>query len=94
MNKKAPVTVTIEPHLRAYAERLVETGKAPSISSVLNQALADHYARDKRAAAVWRAKVDQAATDPEIMARVERMKAHTDSQLARLARLGDDNAQQ
>lgn len=84
MNKKTPLTITIEPHLRAYAERLVAAGKAPSISAVVNQALADQYARDKRAAAVWKAKVDEAEADPAVMARVQRMKAHVDAQLARL----------
>jgi hypothetical protein len=41
MNKKTPLTITVEPHLRAYAERLVSNGKAASISAVVNQTLAD-----------------------------------------------------
>jgi Arc/MetJ-type ribon-helix-helix transcriptional regulator len=84
MNKKTPLTVTIEPHLRAYAERLVSHGKAASISAVVNHALAEQYARDKRAMALWKSKAEEAEADPQVMARVERMQAHVEAQLSRL----------
>src|SRR3989442_15772320 len=35
-DRKIRMTVTLEPHLAAYAERLVEAGKAPSVSAVVN----------------------------------------------------------
>lgn len=62
--KKARITITIDPHLAAYAERLVETGKAPSVSAVLNDALAERIQRDRRARRWWNAKAAEAAADP------------------------------
>ncbi len=44
------MTVTIDPHLAAYAEHLVEVGKAPSVSAVVNDALAERVTRDRRIA--------------------------------------------
>ena len=38
-DRKIRVTVTLEPHLAAYAERLVEAGETPSVSAVVNDAL-------------------------------------------------------
>jgi hypothetical protein len=32
-DRKARLTITVDPHLSAYAEHLVETGKAPSVSA-------------------------------------------------------------
>src|SRR5512147_1008091 len=48
-DRKIRVTVTIDPHLAAYAERLVEAGKAPSVSSVVNDALEAERQRDQKA---------------------------------------------
>jgi Arc/MetJ-type ribon-helix-helix transcriptional regulator len=78
---KTRITITVDPHLAAYAERLVESGKAPSVSAAFNDALADRIQRDRRARRWWAAKVAEAAADPETAARVERMKAHVDAQL-------------
>jgi Arc/MetJ-type ribon-helix-helix transcriptional regulator len=38
-DRKTRLTVTVDPHLAAYAEQLVEAGKAPSVSAVFNDAL-------------------------------------------------------
>ena len=37
--RKTRLTVTIDPHLAAYAEQLVAAGKASSVSAVINDAL-------------------------------------------------------
>ncbi|MEV8636601.1 hypothetical protein AB0395_33655 [Streptosporangium sp. NPDC051023] len=81
--KKTRITITVDPHLATYAERLVETGKAPSVSAVLNDALAEHAARERRARRWWAAKAAEAAADPATTARVDRMKAHVTDQLRR-----------
>jgi len=79
MNKKVPITVTLEPHLREWAEQLVATGKAPSISAVINDALAESYAQRKRGLALLRERAGHADED-----RVDRMRAHVDAQAAAL----------
>jgi len=38
-DRKTRLTVTVDPHLAAYAEQLVEAGKAASVSAVFNDAL-------------------------------------------------------
>ena len=47
-DRKTRLTVTVDPRFAAYAEQLVETGKAPSVSAVFNDALAERVERDKR----------------------------------------------
>ena len=37
-DRKTRLTVTVDPHLAAYAEQLVKAGKAPSVSAVFNDA--------------------------------------------------------
>jgi Arc/MetJ-type ribon-helix-helix transcriptional regulator len=78
-DRKARLTITVDPHLSAYAEHLVESGKAPSVSAASNQALEERAARDRRRRRLWREAAERA--DP---AKVTRMKAHIDTQLAQL----------
>lgn len=77
--RKTRLTVTIDPHLAAYAERLVESGKADSVSAVVNGALEAERLRDARARRLLREAAERA--DPE---KVARMMAHVDAQLAAL----------
>jgi Arc/MetJ-type ribon-helix-helix transcriptional regulator len=76
-DRKARLTVTVDPRLVAYAERLVEAGKAPSVSAVFNDALADRVQRDKRIRRRWNEAAERA--DP---AKVARMMAHVEAQAA------------
>lgn len=76
--RKTRVTVTIDPHLAAYAEQLVESGKADSVSAVVNDALEQKSLREREGLGLLRAAAAKA--DP---ARVARMRAHVDAQLAR-----------
>jgi Arc/MetJ-type ribon-helix-helix transcriptional regulator len=78
-DRKARLTITVDPHLSAYAEQLVEAGKAPSVSAVFNDALSEKARRDR--AAVDRLKETAAQADP---AKVDRMLAHIDAQAAAL----------
>ena len=78
-DRKIRVTVTIDTHLAAYAERLVEAGKAPSVSAVVNDALEQKSLRDRRGLSLLKALAAQA--DP---VKVARMIAHVDAQLAEL----------
>lgn len=75
--------IVIEPHLRDYADRLVATGKAPSLSAVVNLALQDRFDREQKAAAVWRAKTAEVEADPERSARVTRLTQHLAAEMAR-----------
>jgi Arc/MetJ-type ribon-helix-helix transcriptional regulator len=77
--RKKRLTVTVDPRLAAYAEQLVETGKAPSVSAVFNDALAERVERDRRIARRWKELTAQAD-----MARVERMIAHAEAQAGQL----------
>ena len=77
--RKTRVTVTIDPALAAYAERLVETGKAPSVSAVVNDALEADRSRELRGRQLLKEATERA--DPE---RVARMRAYVDAQLAAL----------
>lgn len=79
MNKKLPITITLDPRLREWAEHLVATGKMPSISAVVNEALSASYAQHKRGLALLRDRAEQA--DEE---RVARLRAHVDAQAAAL----------
>ena len=78
-DKQDRISVTIEPHLAAYAERLVETGKAPSVSAVINEALQEKAEHDRRVRSVWAAAVTE--SDP---VKGARMAAYVDQQLASL----------
>jgi Arc/MetJ-type ribon-helix-helix transcriptional regulator len=78
-DRKTRVTVTITPHLAAYAKHLVETGQALSVSAVVNSALAQRLERDRRIARRWKEATAQAD-----LAKVERMMAHVDAQEAQL----------
>jgi len=78
-DRKIRVTVTIDPHLAAYAERLVEAGKAPSVSAVVNDALEAERQRDQKARRLWREAAERA--DPD---KVARMLAHVEAQAAQL----------
>jgi Arc/MetJ-type ribon-helix-helix transcriptional regulator len=77
--RKTRVTVTIDPRLVAYAEQLVESGKAESVSAVINSALSERVERDRRIRRRWQELTAQA--DP---AKVERMLAHVEAQRAQL----------
>jgi Arc/MetJ-type ribon-helix-helix transcriptional regulator len=83
MNKKQPITITLDPRLREWAEHLVATGKMPSISAVVNEALSTSYAQYKRGIALLRDRADNADED-----RVARMRAHIAAQAVALG-LGD-----
>jgi Arc/MetJ-type ribon-helix-helix transcriptional regulator len=78
-DRKTRVTVTIDPHLAAYAEQLVSAGKAPSVSAVVNDALEASRLRDREARRLWREAAEHADH-----AKVGRMLAHLDAQLATL----------
>jgi Arc/MetJ-type ribon-helix-helix transcriptional regulator len=78
-DRKARLTVTVDPHLAAYAEQLVEAGKAPSVSAVFNDALSEKERRDRRALDRLRETAAQAD-----QAKVARMMTHIDAQAAAL----------
>lgn len=78
-DRKTRVTVTIDPRLAAYAEQLVEAGKAPSVSAVVNGALSERVERDRRVARRWKELTAQAD-----MVQVERVIAHVEAQAAEL----------
>ena len=77
--RKTRVTVTIDPHLAAYAEHQVQSGKAPSVSAVVNDALEARRQRDQRAR-----RLLKEATEHADQTKVARMRAHVDAQLAEL----------
>lgn len=79
-DRKARLTITVDPHLSAYAEHLVEAGKAPSVSAVFNDAMSEKERRDRQA--LDRLKEVAAQADP---AKVDRMLAHIDAQAAALS---------
>ena len=81
-DRKARITVTVDPHLAAYAEGLVEAGKADSVSAVVNGALSERAARDRRIRKRW-ADIIASATD-EDRAKAARMLAHAEAQFAAL----------
>lgn len=80
---KSRITITVDPYLADYAERLVESGKAPSVSAAFNDAFAERVQRDRRARRWWAAKTAEVAADPDTAARVGRLKAHVAQQLER-----------
>jgi Arc/MetJ-type ribon-helix-helix transcriptional regulator len=77
--RRTRLTITVDSHLSAYAEHLVETGKASSVSAVINDALSAKKRHDRRA--MDRLKEIAAQADPD---QVARMLANIDAQAARL----------
>jgi Arc/MetJ-type ribon-helix-helix transcriptional regulator len=76
--RKKRVTVTIDPHLAAYAEQLVDAGKADSVSAVVNSALSERAERERRVARRWEEALAGATDDDR--ARAARMLARIDAQ--------------
>ncbi|WP_017537715.1 MULTISPECIES: ribbon-helix-helix domain-containing protein [Nocardiopsis] len=63
---KKRVTVTLDPELLAWAEQAVEAGEARSVSSVVNEALADKLRRQENAGVLIEQDLQQARErDPE-----------------------------
>jgi Arc/MetJ-type ribon-helix-helix transcriptional regulator len=79
-DRKSRLTITVDPYLSAYAERLVEAGRAPSVSAVFNRALEEKVQRDRRGRRLWKEAAEQAD-----QGKVARMMAHVDAQLAELS---------
>ena len=76
-DRKARLTITVDSHLSEYAEHLVESGHAESVSAAFNEAMAEKAYRDRRRRRLWKAKTELA--DPD---RVTRMIEHIDRQRA------------
>jgi hypothetical protein len=76
-DRKARLTITVDSHLSAYAEHLVESGHAASVSAAFNDAMAEKAYRDRRRRSLWKAKAEEA--DP---GRVARMMGCIDQQLS------------
>jgi Arc/MetJ-type ribon-helix-helix transcriptional regulator len=76
---KARLTVTVDPAMVAYAEELVRSGRASSVSAVFNDAIAARAQADREARRAWAERTRGA--DP---AKVERMLAHAEAQAAGL----------
>jgi hypothetical protein len=76
--RKTNLTVAVDPDLAGYAERLVQSGKAPDISAVVNDALSDKVGRD----GLDRLRETAALADP---AKVGRILAHIDAQAVALS---------
>lgn len=76
-DRKTNLTVAVDSDLAVYAERLVQSGKAPDISAVVNDALSNKVGRD----GLDRLREIAALADP---AKVGRMLAHIDAQAAAL----------
>jgi hypothetical protein len=75
-DRKDRLTITVDPQLSAYAEHLVETGQAPSVSAAFSTAMQEKVYRDRRLRSLWKAVAARAD-----QARVARMVAHVDQQL-------------
>jgi Arc/MetJ-type ribon-helix-helix transcriptional regulator len=71
------LTITVDPHLSDYAERLVEAGQSPSVSAVFNEAMAEKAFRDRRRQSLWKGTSERADSD-----RIARIMARVDEQLA------------
>ncbi|NAS23643.1 hypothetical protein GT755_18320 [Herbidospora sp. NEAU-GS84] len=78
---KKRITVTVDHALNDFAERMVETGRAASVSAVVSTALAALHARELRGAKAWQDKLDEAAADPTVREKVDRMMASVHRQL-------------
>ncbi|MEU4831384.1 hypothetical protein [Streptosporangium sp. NPDC023615] len=68
---EARITVSVDPWLGAYAEELVEAGRAPSVSAVVNEALAERFRREQRARRVRAAKTTTSRTDAVVRDRAD-----------------------
>ena len=49
-DRKARLTITVDSHLSSYAEHLVASGHATSVSAAFNEAMAEKAYRDRRLA--------------------------------------------
>ena len=49
-DRKARLTITVDSHLSAYAEYLLESGHASSVSAAFNEAMAEKAYRERRRA--------------------------------------------
>ncbi|HLK79234.1 MAG TPA: hypothetical protein VKU77_37020 [Streptosporangiaceae bacterium] len=78
-DRKTRITVTVDPAMAAYAERLVKAGRADSVSAVVNEALGAARRRDHRARELFAEAAERADR-----AKVARMLAHVEAQAARL----------
>jgi Arc/MetJ-type ribon-helix-helix transcriptional regulator len=78
-DRKARLTITVDPHLFAYAEQLVQAGRAPSVSAVFNDAMEARLHRERHQRRLWQEAAEQG--DPD---KVARMMAHIDAQAAAL----------
>ena len=76
-DRKSRLTITVDSQLSEYAEHLVESGQAASVSAAFNDAMAEKAYRDRRRRSLWRAKAEQADAG-----RVARMMEHLDQQLS------------
>jgi hypothetical protein len=76
-DRKERLTITVDPQLSAYAEHLVATGRASSVSAAFSEAMAEMANRDRERRNLWNTKASQA--DP---AKVARIAEHIDRQLA------------
>lgn len=74
-DSKKRITITVDPQLAEYAEKLVATGKAESVSAAFNAAMAARRRQERRGLALLREKAAQA--DP---VRVARMTKHVEDQ--------------
>ena len=81
MSAKARITITVDPHLVTYAERLVQLGKVSSVSAAFNDAFAAKVERDRESRRWWNQKAAEVAADPEVTARVDRVVANIDGRL-------------
>jgi Arc/MetJ-type ribon-helix-helix transcriptional regulator len=59
MAKKVPIAVTLDPWLRRWAEHLVATGRARSVSAVINNVLTQSYIRHRRSQGLLRERAEQ-----------------------------------
>lgn len=75
--RKARLTITVDPSLSSYAEYLVAAGQAASVSAAFNEAMAEKVYRDRRRRSLWKAKSEEANPG-----RVARLMAHIDEQLS------------
>ena len=57
--RKARLTITVDSHLSAYAEHLVESGHATSVSAAFNEAMAGKAYRDRAGAVYGKRKVSR-----------------------------------
>ncbi|MEV4806845.1 hypothetical protein AB0K18_43195 [Nonomuraea sp. NPDC049421] len=76
-DRKARISITVDPDVVEYAEHLVAIGKAASVAAVFNDAIATKRLADQRALALLRERARNADR-----AKVQRMMAHVNRQLA------------